>query len=440
MARIQGAKPHRRAGLWYLVRRVPKEFAALDPRVLVRISTDIAIADDPRGIRAAQVVKQLDTNLQWYWRGLADGKTGEARRRFDEAQKRAKSLGFVYQTNAELAEGPAAEILRRVNLLLDKKSLDDEDIVAAVMGGENKPALRLSGLVDEYAALQTATLSAMSPNQQHRWRLPKDKAVVNLIGVVGDKELHALTRSDGLVFRKWWQDRVVIEGLSIGTANKDIGHINKMLRGVDDANQMGLKPSFANLRIEGEETGQRAAFTTEHIQTRIMADGMLDGLNEDARAILLLSPDTGLRPSEAANLLPESIKLNHAVPHLVIEPIDRKLKNTQSARTVPLVGVALEVMKLHPNGFPRYRDKADVLSATINKYLRSRKLLPTDDHSLYSCRHNFEDRLTAVEAPEKLIAALMGHKYSRPKYGAGPSLEQKQKWLELVAFMPPAPF
>lgn len=117
---------------------------------------------------------------------------------------------------------------------------------------------------------------------------------------------------------------------------------------------------------------------------------MLDGLNDDARAILLLSPDTGLRPSEAANLLAESIKLNHAVPHLVIEPIDRKLKNSQSARTVPLVGVALEVMKLHPNGFPRYRDKADRLSATINKYLRSRKLLPTDDHSLYSCRHNFE--------------------------------------------------
>lgn len=119
---------------------MPKEFAELDTRELVRISTDIAIADDPRGIRATQVAKQLDANLQWYWRGLADGKSGEARRRFDEAQKRAKSLGFVYQTNAELAEGPAAEILRRVNLLLDKKGLDDEDKVAAVMGGEQKRA------------------------------------------------------------------------------------------------------------------------------------------------------------------------------------------------------------------------------------------------------------------------------------------------------------
>ena len=47
-------------------------------------------------------------------------------------------------------------------------------------------------------------------------------------------------------------------------------------------------------------------------------------------------------------------------------------------------------------------------------------------------------KVTAVEAPEKLIAALMGHKYSRPKYGAGPSLKQRQEWMEKIAFTPPA--
>ena len=94
-------------------------------------------------------------------------------------------------------------------------------------------------------------------------------------------------------------------------------------------------------------------------------------------------------------------------------------------------------MKLHPKGFPRYRDKNASLSATVNKYLRSKKMLPTTDHSVYSLRHAFEDRLTAVEAPEKVIAAMMGHKYSRPKYGAGPSLEQKRTWLRKIALTPP---
>lgn len=71
--------------------------------------------------------------------------------------------------------------------------------------------------------------------------------------------------------------------------------------------------------------------------------------------------------------------------------------------------------------------------------MRNRGLLPSDDHSLYSLCHTFEDRLTAVEAPEKVIDALMGHKWIRPKYGAGPSLAQKQDWLGRIACQPARP-
>ncbi|TGR94472.1 hypothetical protein EN831_34355, partial [Mesorhizobium sp. M1C.F.Ca.ET.188.01.1.1] len=70
-----------------------------------------------------------------------------------------------------------------------------------------------------------------------------------------------------------------------------------------------------------------------------------------------------------------------------------------SARDIPLVGGAPAAIKLHPDGFPRYRDKAASLSALVNKVLASKELLPTSEHSLYSLRHTFEDRLTAVEAP-----------------------------------------
>ncbi|KMO32218.1 hypothetical protein VQ03_26460 [Methylobacterium tarhaniae] len=106
----------------------------------------------------------------------------------------------------------------------------------------------------------------------------------------------------------------------------------------------------------------------------------------------------------------------------------------------PLVDIALPAMRAQPDGFPRYHDKAPQLSALIDKVLRGRNLLPGPGHSLYSLRHTFEDRLTAVEAPEKVMAALMGHKFHRPRYGAGPSLEQEQKqeWLQRIAFRSPA--
>jgi hypothetical protein len=144
--------------------------------------------------------------------------------------------------------------------------------------------------------------------------------------------------------------------------------------------------------------------------------------------------ETGLRLSEAVNLSRETIRLNAAVPHLCVAPEGRHIKTDESRREIPLVGVALMAMRAQPDGFPRYRDKADVLSALVNKALDARGLRPELGQSLYSLRHTFEDRLTAVDAPDKIIACLMGHKWSRPRYGVGPSLEHQREWLERIAF------
>ena len=84
--------------------------------------------------------------------------------------------------------------------------------------------------------------------------------------------------------------------------------------------------------------------------------------------------------------------------------------------------------------FNRYFGKPDLISGTINKYCRDNNILPSQNHSLYSLRHSFEDRLTAVEPPDKVQAALMGHKYSRPRYGLGPTLSQKKAWLDRIDF------
>ncbi|MDX8432771.1 integrase [Mesorhizobium abyssinicae] len=437
MRRSTAPRPHKRDGIWYLVRRVPKEFASFDRRGLVRISTGVAVADDPRGVRARDAVRSLGAELETYWRKLGDGQSAEAALRFEAARKRARSFGLAYRTNEELAAGPLDELIARMKLLLDRNAIDNAADVAAVMGGARRPALRLSGLLKEFEAIEQQNLLAMSPNQIKKWRNPKKRAIANLIGVIGDKEIARMTREDAVAFREWWQKRVVGGGLDIGTANKDIGHISKMLRVVDLTHQLKLEPVFHHLRLSGAVAAQRAAFSEQFVQEKILAEGALDGLNDEARHLVYLIADTGLRLSEAANLTAETIHLDHEIPHVQVRPNGRRLKTDHSARDIPLVGCALDVMKLHPNGFPRYRDKAASLSALVNKVLGKKKLLPTSEHSLYSLRHTFEDRLTAVEAPEKVTASLMGHKWIRPKYGAGPSLMQKHEWLQKIAFKLP---
>lgn len=57
-------------------------------------------------------------------------------------------------------------------------------------------------------------------------------------------------------------------------------------------------------------------------------------------------------------------------------PEGRAVKTDQSKREIPLVGVVLMAVRVQPDGFPRYRDKAEVLSALVNKALDVRGLRP----------------------------------------------------------------
>jgi integrase len=277
-----------------------------------------------------------------------------------------------------------------------------------------------------------------SPNQLRIWRNGRIRAVENFVSVVGDKLVTELTDDDAIDYAEWWRSRVLENGMAAKSANKDIGQISRMLKKMSVWRRLNLPDVFKGLRVTGEVDKSPCPYETEFIQNRLLAEGALGSLNEEARFVLYVIVETGLRPSEVVNLTPQAIRLNAPVPHVKIMPEGRRLKTEDSAREIPLVGVALAAMKLRPEGFSRYRDKSSGLSATLNKYLSENGLRPTRDHTVYSLRHSFKDRLVAVEAPDSLIDSLMGHKTYKPKYGKGPSLELKLKFLQRISLRAPA--
>jgi integrase len=328
--------------------------------------------------------------------------------------------------------------LRRFEILSRRGTTDSASEVSAVLGGAPAPVVMIDGMVDEFEEIIRASLTSKSPRQRKKWRQPKETALSAFVDLVGNRPITSLTRADALRLRSHWQDRVVAGEVQIGTANKYIGHVSTMFRAINESKQLNLPPIFERVRIRGGKDNQRVAFPPVFVQQRILGDGVFDDLNPEARRVIYVIAETGLRLSEAVNLSRETIRLNAAVPHLCVAPEGRHIKTDESRREIPLVGVALMAMRAQPDGFPRYRDKADVLSALVNKALDARGLRPELGQSLYSLRHTFEDRLTAVDAPDKIIACLMGHKWSRPRYGVGPSLEHKREWLERIAFRPPS--
>jgi integrase len=432
---MRPVEPIKRNGFWYLIRRVPRRYEAFDTRGIVKVSTRIRIADDPRAMLAARAVSQLNRDLEEEWRAKASGEKPKARQRYDNAVLDARGLGFPYMTTPELALRPIEELVRRVEKLIERRSGDVPEEVTALLGGEDRPEIRISDLLTEYEEIMAATLSKMSPDQQRKWKNVRKRAIANLERAGIAKPVTALTREDGLRFRKWWIGRIMNDGLEIKSANKELGIVNRMLTRVAEAKELPVQPAFSKLRIEGGVDKQREPYEVDFIQGRILASGMFDDLNEEARRVIYIMIETGLRPSEIVNLTPKRIKLSHPVPHVVIEAEGRVLKSEPSERKIPLVGVSLAAMRLQPQGFPRYFDKADNASNLINKALDARRLRPHEKHSLYSIRHAFEDRLTALKImPDKIQAYLMGHTYPRPKYGGPPKLDHLAEWLNKIAF------
>jgi hypothetical protein len=114
--------------------------------------------------------------------------------------------------------------------------------------------------------------------------------------------MSTVTRVEVLSFRQHLQNRIVGGEIEIDTANKMIGHVAGMFSTINEVNQCGLPAVFAKARISGGKDKQRVAFDPDFVRKRILANGLFDDLNDEARGIIYLVAEIGLRPVEACNL------------------------------------------------------------------------------------------------------------------------------------------
>lgn len=198
--------------------------------------------------------------------------------------------------------------------------------------------------------------------------------------------------------------------------------------------KLGYETSGLRLSTHADDDETRALFSDKWIKEKLLAPGALDGLQTEARLIFLGMINTGYRPGEGAGLLPDDISLGSNIPHIIIRANrNRSLETPQSKRTIPLTGISLEAFRQAPSGFPRFAKDGKALSATVNRFLRGKKLLETDNHVMYSLRHAFEDRMLEAGIDERIRRDMLGHKLNRERYGAGGSLEHIHGLLSQIA-------
>ncbi len=376
-----------------------------------------------------------DEQVEEYWRSLISSSQKYEEASFGKIVHTARQMGFRYQPMSAVVNLPLPELVDRIMALQDGTAKQ----VEAALGSKEEKGILISEAQEKYWELARHKTIDKSANQIRKWRNPRIKAIKNFITVTKIKELQKVGRDHTLAFQDWWIDRIENEGVKPSTANKDFVHVKDFLNTVSKHFKLDLKLQylFEGILLKEDTEQTRLPFTSEQIIEILESDKFKEA-DPDVRWLATAMAGTGSRNTEIIGLLPEDIRLQNKVPHIaIIGRKGKKLKTVHSKRIIPLTGYALEAFKARPEGFPNHREHPDLLTNKMNRFLRENGFFPTENHSAYSLRHSFQDRLSEVDAPDRVQAELMGHRFPREKYGNGPSLEKKLEWMEKICLKNP---
>ena len=257
-----------------------------------------------------------------------------------------------------------------------------------------------------------------------------------VITALSNRPITAYSSADAAKFRDYLFDK----GLSLGSVRRIFGSVRSIInlvmreQGIEGTN--AFSGTYMPQRYDQKERQPIPSAALSVLQQNCKDK------DDEARWLIALISDTGMRLAEAAGLAMNDIYLDEELPHISIRTHSwRRLKTRSSERVVPLVGASLWAAKrLHQRGgafaFPRYCNtegcNANSASAALNKWMKG---IIGNEYVIHGLRHSLRDRLRAVECPSDIIDQIVGWTTEGVGhgYGRGYTLEVMAKWMNLTA-------
>ena len=265
-----------------------------------------------------------------------------------------------------------------------------------------------------------------------------ERNIQSVIDVLGDRPLDEYASSDAAAYR----DYLLKKGLTTNSVKRNFSTIRSIINLCIQEHGLDCKNAFSRVYLPDlDDSKKRNPIPIENIR-QIQQD--CRQADDEARWLVALISDTGMRLSEAAGLHVDDIKLDGEVPHIDLKPHAwRGLKTRGSQRQIPLVGASLwaaqrikETKPTSPYAFPRYASakgtNANSASAAINKWLKPK--VP-EGCVIHSFRHSLRDRLRAVQCPSDMIDQIGGWATGGvgQSYGEGYALNTQLEFMSALS-------
>lgn len=259
-----------------------------------------------------------------------------------------------------------------------------------------------------------------------------------LIEMAGDIPFETLSRSHARDFVEHLRGKEY----KTGTIRRTLNTLGAITRSTITELELRKSDPFKSIKIQGEGTDKEDGVVATKAQLEEIAQTFLPDTGSAVSLIIVLQMELGTRIGEVSGLGVDDLFLDHEIPHVYFRNRPwRTLKNRESERRVPVVGIALQALKaalaLPRTGSGLFEQYAkprgnDSASQAANKRLEKWGLTTHD------FRHTMKDRLREVGCPKDIRDAIQGHasRDVADTYGQGHSLKTMQGWLLKVATSP----
>lgn len=423
----------------YFQRAVPKDLLDRYPAKMVKVNlrtSDVRVA--------ARKIAELSRELEAEWALLRASPDASPKSIRSQAEEMLRTWGLSADRTKNSDD--AADLFRdHLEAKRERYAAGDEDLYREnpadqyLTPVEIRAAQLLAGTVKQSLSDALELYLKVHPKRdEEKFTTYTRRAFATLTDALGDKPIKDLSREDAHAYVAHQQAK----GNKSGTIRRRLNVVNAVIETYFREKDIDRKNPFASVPIpaEGKDTKERQPFTETELHALFDACKAAD---DDVRHLIAILGDTGARLAEIAGLALDDLKLDTEVPHVIIQEHPwRTLKNTASARAVPLLGHALwaakrvkeRAMRGQRFAFPRYTSsdgtKATHASNTIAKWIRSLGI----EHTAHELRHTMADRLRDVQCPEDIREAIGGWttKGVAAQYGKGYGLKVMADWLGKV--------
>jgi integrase len=264
-----------------------------------------------------------------------------------------------------------------------------------------------------------------------------ERNIQSVVDILSDRPLDEYSSSDAAAYR----DYLLKKGLTTNSVKRNFATIRSVINLSIQEHGLDCKNAFSKVFLPDLDDATRRKPIPTGVIKEIQRECMSN--DDEARWLVALISDTGMRLSEAAGLHIDDIKLDDEVPHINLKPHPwRRLKTKGSQRQIPLVGASLWAARRikanknnSPYAFPRYPSNkgtnANSASAALNKWFKSR--VP-EGCVIHSFRHSLRDRLRDVQCPSDMIDQIGGWSTLGigQGYGDGYDLMMLENWINRI--------